>query len=261
MGLKKEKPPVDGEEMISFTEPDKIIVFNEAKHTYHYGKKRLKSGTGIVEDYTDTFDSDRISAMLAKKHGVDQQGLLDMWSSNGKAASMFGTSIHYVMEHYYRWREFGDKYAKLAGKDKNAAMPNHPFLQMLIKTLDEVRTDTKSESVQEALVSVTDKGICGLADEILIIDRKKKICRLSDYKITFDITVEKSDLKAPFTYLGGSKLSKNFLQMAIYGYMLELAGWTVTGADIYNWDGEWHVHTTEGNQFKKTMVLVGSRLV
>lgn len=261
MGLKKEKPPVDGVEMVSFTEPTEIIVFNEARHTYHHGTRQLKSGTAIVKDYEDHFDADRISAMLANKHGVDQQDLLDMWSSNGKAASMFGTSIHYVMEHYYRWRQFGEDYAKLAGKDKNAAMPNHPFLQDLIAGLDAIRTDTKSESVQEALVTIIDKGICGLADEILIIDRKKKICRLSDYKITFDITVEKSDLKAPFTYLGGSKLSKNYLQMAVYGYMLSLAGWTVTGADIYNWDGEWHVHTIEGTKFNKTMALVGSRLI
>lgn len=261
MGLKQEKPPVDGREIISFTEPKVTVVFNEEKHTYHHGKKQLKSGTTIVKDYEHHFDSERISAMLAKKHGVDQQDLLDMWESNGKAASMFGTSIHYVMEHYYKWKKFGEEYAELAGKDKNAAMPNHPFLQMLIATLDEVRVDTESETVQEALVSIVSKGICGLADEILVLDRKKKICRLADYKITFDIDVEKEDLKEPFEYLGGSKLSKNFLQMGVYGYMLSVAGWTVLGADIYNWDGEWHVHTIEGEKFNRTMALVGSKFL
>ena len=259
MGLKKEIP-VDPRNLLTSFNEGEDIYFDEPTHVYTHAKtgKVFKSATTWLKGYEDQFDSDRISASCSKKWGIPQEDILGMWESNGNAASGFGTAIHAVMEHYFTYKTVGKAVQISAGKEKNAALPNHPFLQQLIFDLEKVRVD--GDAVQEALVSSSKLGICGLIDDLFIVDRKKKICRIRDYKITFDILVEKTDLKAPFGYLGGAKLGKNFVQLSFYGYLMSLSGWTIEGVDIYNWDGEWSVHTLEGPKLMKTMLLVGSEL-
>jgi hypothetical protein len=258
MGLKKEEPVLPGKLLISFNEGAEIR-FDEIEHTYIYKGKRLKSATAFVKDYEDQFDNERISATCSKKWGIEQEKIQVLWESNGKAASMFGTAMHAVMEHYFTYKELGGEIQLVADKENNAALPNHPFLQQLINGIEEIRQD--GECYQEALVSSVKSGICGLVDDLFIVDRKKKICRIRDYKFTYDILVQKKELKAPFGYLGSDKLAKYYLQLCFYGYLMQLSGWTVQGIDIFNWDGEWHKHTLEGEKLMRTMVLIASKYV
>lgn len=258
MGLHKEQPEDPRKVLTSFNE-GKEIFFDVEKHEYTYKKKVLQSATVFIKDYEEQFDAARVSERCAEKWGIDQDQILNLWESNGNAASGFGTAIHAVFEHYFTYKKIGEEVQNAAGKEHNAALPNHPFLRQLIWDLEKIRVD--GDCHQEALVSCVKKGLCGLVDDLYIVDRKKKICRIRDYKITFDIEVEKNDLKDPFGYLGGSKLSKNFLQLSFYGYLMQLSGWTIEGIDIFNWDGEWHVHTLEGQKLMRTMVLIGSKFV
>jgi len=246
-------------ELLSFNEKNTLIYFDVEKHEYTFNGKVLTSATSFIKNYEDQFDNGRISASCSKNWNIDQEDILNLWESNGNAAALFGTAIHAVMEHFFTYKKLGAKIQEVAGKDKNAAMPNHPFLQQLIAGLEEVRLD--GDAVQEACVSSVKNGICGLVDDLFIVDRKKKICRIRDYKITFDILVDKKELKAPFAYLGSNKLAKNFLQLSFYGYLMSLSGWTIQGLDIYNWDGTWSKHTLEGPALMKTMVLIASKYV
>lgn len=258
MGLHAEKPEDPRKELKSFNE-GKVILFDEAKHEYTYKGKKLKSATNFVKDFEDQFDGAKVSACCADKWGVDQDTLIDMWDSNGSAASLFGTAMHAIMEHYYTYRDFGETVQNAAEKPNNAAMPNHPFLRRIIKELDQIRVH--GESYQEALVSSVKYGICGLVDDLYIVDRKKKICRIRDYKFTYDILVDKKELDSPFEYLGANKLAKYYLQLCFYGFLMQLNDWTVEGIDIFNWDDEWHIHTLEGPDLMRTMVLIGSTYV
>lgn len=244
---------------MSFNEKNTVILFDPIEHVYTHKGKTLKSASLFIKEYEDQFDSERMSATCANKWGVDQDDLLNMWASNGEVAAGFGTAIHAVLEHFFTYKKFGAKVQEVAGKDKNAAMPNHPFLQKLINDLEQVRLD--GEAYQEACISCVKQGICGQVDDLFIVDSKKKICRIRDYKITFDILVDKKELKAPFGYLGSNKLSKNFLQLSFYGYLMHLSGWTIEGIDIYNWNGEWKKYTLEGKDLMKTMALIASKYV
>lgn len=262
MGLHKEEPEEiedPRKQLVSFNEKDTVILFDVAKHEYTYNGKVLKSATSFIKDFEEQFDAERMSASCAGKWGVGQEELLAMWNSNGEVAAGFGTAVHAVMEHFFTYKKLGATVQTAAGKDKNAAMPNHPFLQSLINSLELVRLD--GEAYQEACISCVKKGICGLVDDLFIVDRKKKICRIRDYKITFNILVDKKEMKAPFAYLGKNKLAKNFLQLSFYGYLMTLSGWTVEGIDIFNWTGEWKKYTLEGKDLTKTMVLIGSKYV
>lgn len=259
MGLKKEEPVLPGKLLTSFNEGVEIR-FDEIEHIYTYNGKKLKSATSFVKDYEEQFDSAKMAPRCAGKWGVDEDVLVNMWESNGKAASMFGTAMHAVMEHYFTYKTFGEEVQLAADKENNAALPNHPFLQQIIAGIEEIR-DEDGDSHQEALVSCVKKGICGLVDDLFIVNEKKKICRIRDYKFTYDILVDKKELKAPFGYLGSDKLAKYFLQLCFYGYLMQLSGWKVEGIDIYNWDGEWHKHTLEGEKLMRTMVLIASKYV
>ena len=258
MGLKKEPIVVPGKLLTSFNERV-VINFDDIEHIYTYNGKQLKSATVFVKDYEEQFNNERVSATCSKKWGIGQEDIQALWESNGKAASMFGTAMHAVMEHYFTYKQLGEEIQFAADKENNAALPNHPFLQQLIAGIEEIRED--GECHQEALVSCVKKGICGLIDDLFIVNSKKKICRIRDYKFTYDILVQKKELKAPFAYLGSDKLAKYYLQLCFYGYLMQLSGWTVQGIDIYNWDGEWHKHTLEGEKLMRTMVLIASKYV
>ena len=235
-----------------------IVLFDVEKHAYYYKGKQLKSATTFVKDFEDQFDVEENSARCARKWEVDQDELKAMWDSNGTVAAGFGTALHAVFEHYFTYEKFGALIQEKADKAKNAAMPNHPFLQNLILDLKKIMPE--GESHEEALVTCVDKGVCGLVDNLFIVDKKQKICRIRDYKITFDILVEKKKLDEPFSYLGGSKLSKNFVQLSFYAYLMMNSGWKVEGLDIFNWDGQWHRYSLEGKELLKTILLVGGRI-
>ena len=233
------------------------ITFDDVAHTYMYKGNRLMSATGFIKNYEESFDSDRISRMSAEKWGEDQNEILTMWDSNGTAAAGFGTAIHSVIEHYFTHKPLGARITQAASKEHNAAMPNHPFLRQLIYDLEKIRLD--GDTRQEVLVSWVKQGMCGLVDDLLITG--DKTCRIRDYKITADILVNKTAPFAPFSYLGKNKLAKNYLQLAVYSYYLQMSGWKVEGIDIFNWNGEWSKYTLEGVSLMKTIILVGKELV
>lgn len=242
----------------SFNEKKVQVLFDEVPHTYIYNNAVLTSATGIVEKYGDTFDLERVSFMSSQKWNESQDDILALWDSNGQAAAGFGTAIHKVIEHYFTYKTIGARIQKVSGKKHNAAIPNHPFLQKLLYELEAIRQDGNTR--QEVFISSVKNGICGLVDDLLILDPKKKICRIRDYKITADILVDKSKLAAPFSYLGANKLSKNFLQLCIYACMLQLSGWKIDGIDIFNWNGEWKKYTMDSKDMGKTILLVASEL-
>jgi len=221
------------------------IDFDPIEHKYTHEGKKLKGGTTVTAEYHDGFDRERIASAFASKRNIDMPDVLALWDSGGNIAAGFGTAIHAVLEHYFTWK---DKW------EDCKAMPNHPFLIQLIKELEEIRIDGNTR--QEVLVSLVDKGVCGLVDDLLITG--KKTCRVRDYKITYNILENDKALYKPFTYLGSNKLAKNFLQLSIYSYMLEMSGWKVEGIDIYNWNGEWSHHMLEGDTLRKTILLVGT---
>lgn len=258
MGLHKEKPKDPRKQLKSFNEK-KIIFFDPVEHIYTYNDKVLKSATVFAKDFEEKFDSSSVSLTCSDKWGIDQESILDLWSSNGNTASGFGTTMHAIMEHYYTYKSLGQEIQEAAGKEYNAALPNHPFLRNLILELEDIKED--GECYQEALVSSVKYGLCGLVDDLLIVDRKKKICRIRDYKFTYDILVNNKELKAPFSYLGANKLAKNYLQLSFYGFLMQLSGWSIQGIDIFNWDGQWHLYSLEGIDLMRTMVEIGAKYV
>lgn len=231
------------EKLQSFNE-DVELEFDRVAHTYTYQGKRLESASAFVARHTKPFDKIGISKTCEKSWGVPQADILDLWESNGNAASGFGTAVHAVLEHYFKRRELGKQILEKSSKTVNPALPNHPFLQKLILDLEALDT-LEGDEMQEVLVSNVERGFCGLVDKLKILDAKKKVCRIQDYKIAYDTEVKGDKLLAPFDNLPPTKLSKYQLQLSVYANLLALSGWTVTGLDIFAYDGEWKVYPLE----------------
>lgn len=239
----------------SFSEPEIIVDFNDTQHVYNMrcpdGYKILKGGTTFIKRFYKPFDSLQISRQCSKYWGVDSNAIQNLWVSNGELAGLLGTTIHNALEHYINFRDVGQKITetrKKSGKDQkeNYALPKHPFLKKVIKSLNTM-TDKLDKQygveqvVAEALITDSATGWGGLVDRLAIIDSEKKIARIQDYKVNINAEVIESHNKPlpPFDYLPANKLTKYTLQMSFYGALLEKHGWTIEGLDVFIFEDKW----------------------
>lgn len=187
-----------------------------------------------------------MSSVSAKSWGVEQQDVKDLWESNTKLSSSFGTIVHNALEHYDRFMKLGEAIREKRELIENYAMPKHPILKSIISGFKEIYTGD-GEIIPEALITDVSGGYCGHADRILIIDNKNKICRIQDYKINVGSEDITSSMKAsvPFNELPANKITKYQLQMSFYANMLQKSGWTVQGLDVFVLEDEWKVFNLE----------------
>ena len=230
------------------------IEFEPIEHTYNYKGRRFLSASSFVEDYIKPFNAVEMAYHVSEKTGVPQGDIVDMWESNGNVAAGFGTAMHNVIEYYFKYEKIGAK-----TKESNGAMPNHPFLKQVINDLQKIKP--AGETYQEVLISHKKKNICGQVDDLLVLDAEKKICWINDYKFTANILAEKDKLSAPFNFMPPTKLSKNFIQLSFYAYMMMSSGWKVEGVSIYHWDGEWHKYDLEGAELGVLIMLITGKYV
>ena len=217
------------------------VLFDKVAHKYLTpdGKDYL-SGSVFASRYKNKFDADAVSGAVANKHGVPQKDVQDMWSLNGDVSSSLGTAVHNALELY-------GKYLQLSLKTKGtneSALNKNGIIRPLVESFFKGREDEKAG--YEVFVADETHGLCGFIDRLLIVDEKKKICRVQDYKTNHNINKSET-IKAPFKgQVPSTTLGSYWLQLSFYAYILQLHGWTVEGLDIFNWeDGEWKTYQND----------------
>lgn len=217
------------------------VLFDKVAHKYITpdGKDYL-SGSVFAGRYKNKFDGDAISKSFAKKHDVPQKDIQDMWSLNGEVSSTLGTAVHNALELYGKYLQLS-----LHTKGTNeSALTKNGILQPIVEAFYKGREDEKAG--YEVFVADEEHGLCGFIDRLLIVDEKKKICRVQDYKTNH--TINKAEtIKAPFKgQVPNTTLGSYWLQLSFYAYILQLHGWTVEGLDIFNWeDNEWKLYMND----------------
>lgn len=227
----------------SFNE-DVEVAFEPVAHTYFFGDKQLTGATEYIKRFYKPFDAETIAGVLEKNWGTPQQIIKDIWATNGEITSEFGSLVHKSLEFYHNYKAAGETIAKAKGESTNYILPKHPILKSIVE--DFIKIDKrKGKIISEALITDIAKGICGHADAIEIIDEKKKICRVGDFKVNINSQEIDKSMKvlSPFQELPSTKLSKYQLQMSVYGNMLQASGWTVEGLDIYVYEDGWKHYT------------------
>ena len=70
-------------------------TFKEDTHTYYCnGKKVGISTTGLIHQYTNEFDKDGMSKLVANKRGISQQEVLEEWRIENLHSTIKGDHIH-----------------------------------------------------------------------------------------------------------------------------------------------------------------------
>jgi len=226
---------------ISFNEKleDRDLERN-SDHKYFYQGKRLESGSKYASSFYKKFEAEGIAKNCEKSWGVPAQDIQDMWKSGGDVSSDFGSAIHQALEHYFNHRDT----AKIIGENKkdddDRAMPKHPILKKIVTDFVEL-AKIEDTVVTEAFVTDVKGGRCGQIDQLIVIDEKKKICDIHDFKINIESEDINSNMKAkaPYDTLPNNKLTKYYIQMKFYKEVLEATGWTVRNLKAFVYEDEW----------------------
>lgn len=223
------------------------------------GHKRLEgylSGSKFPEQFYAEFNSKDILEAIKKKHGLSDkeiEAIKAMWDINGLSSTNFGNAIHYAMENYDRNFALGDKIKSVKEfKTKppvigaNKALSRNPVLKKVVESFHE---KFGGDYIRFSEEFIWDKGLklCGSIDRIKVVDLKKRIIRIQDFKTDADINETKYQLvDSPFYELtqgenptmGKTLLDYHWLQLSFYAFILQRAGWIVEGLDVYWMNGE-----------------------
>lgn len=215
------------------------------------GHKRLEgyvSGSKFPEAFYAPFDKESILEAMAKKFGVDKEAIEAMWQLNNEASTGYGTAIHAALENYDRNFDLGDKIKSVKTfktKDPeigpNKALSKNPFIKKIVEDFHE-KFGGDYDRFSEEFIWDKEFKLCGSVDRIKVVDFKKRVIRIQDFKTDGDIHEKKYQLTdSPFYKLtqgdtpsmGKELLDYHWLQLSFYAFILERAGWKVEGLDIY----------------------------
>lgn len=201
------------------------LGYDDATHKYDDG---YLSGSAFSHKFIAPFNREAISYAFANKHKVDQEAVLEMWDKNAEASTSLGTAIHAALELFGKFNGLS-----MATKGTTeSCLHKNPILAQVVNVFYKGRENEKA--VYEPLVVDRERKLCGFIDRLLIVDEAKKIVRVQDYKTNPDIHKKKTIL-APFRgVIDGTELGAYWLQLSFYAYILQKAGWTVEGLDIFN---------------------------
>ena len=226
----------------SITEPGRLVEFDVEAHTYTdcVTGAKLTSGTTWCKPFKAPFDSDEIARKCSRDYGWGEtpETIAAMWSENGTIAANFGTALHEVLEYWVKHKAMGARIQRRKRKDRNPAYPNHPFLYRLLKDFDAMDPTPKAHIVPEAFISY--RNFCGQIDRLAVLDTKKKVARIQDYKFNADATkLNKQEYLSRFAHLPTNKVSGYQMQMSFYAHLMVHCGWTIPGLDALIYDSRW----------------------
>jgi ATP-dependent exoDNAse (exonuclease V) beta subunit len=109
----KTKPLIDFQKILNHPR-NAQINFDPVPHTYHHTDeqgvvRQFKGVTGLIEDYGNYFDVEKISKAVAYKRGVPQQQVKDEWKKTNKEAIDRGNYVHDTLEHFVKTGEILDE--------------------------------------------------------------------------------------------------------------------------------------------------------
>lgn len=192
------------------------IYYDDDKHEYTNKEGEVYlSGSVYAKSFQKPFDAKMMAGIMAKKvEKASADDIVAMWELKSEASRDFGNAVHKALQLYEQYGELAESL------NKTTHSHDHPALK---KAVDGFIEAHKGENVLcEVLVVDHEAKHAGRIDRLRIIDTNNKICRVQDYK-----TNVKAD-KEYWTH-----------QLKFYARILEKAGWTVEGRDIFQYTDTW----------------------
>lgn len=215
------------------------ILFDDKSHVYHATDgKSVVSGSAFADRFQEEFLADHIAGKMAEKHGVDASKIIDMWNKNSEASTSLGTAIHAGLELYGKYLNLS---MAIKGSSESALHSNSIIRNaVMLFFADKEKEVALYEPAVGYYHPSKDAWLVGFVDRVLSVNKEKKIVRVQDFKTNPDISKKirlKPEVKG---IIDATKLGVYWLQLSFYAYIIEKAGYTVEGLDIFNYvDDAW----------------------
>ncbi len=190
---------------------EKVKLETESHRYYDDKGAEYTSLSRVRGCIKEPFQSDMLSAIVAKRDGKTQAEVLAEWKGKGKEAADHGTNIHEALELY----------------EKTAFIkPENEFLRPMILSLTSEYKDYYQVH-QEVCLYDEEYKIAGTADHIIETTKhKSSILSIDDYKTNlkngiFFENKYKKYLLGPFSFVQDTNYFDYSLQLSCYAYMAQ----------------------------------------
>lgn len=194
--------------------------FYENGHYYTYKDKPISIGaTGLIEQYTQEFDSQAVAEKVAIKENKSIQEVLDEWEYKNKFACEKGSTCHEFAQHLWSRNKYevalfdnSEEFLNACGKIRR---------QALKFKLD--YEDRLEHLADEFVIGSEEYDIASAIDHIFINKLTGGLV-LVDYKTNSDIHKNERYaklMKVPLNNLKDTTLVHYAIQLSIYKYIVE----------------------------------------
>nr|DAX18409.1 MAG TPA: ATP dependent helicase [Caudoviricetes sp.] len=210
----------------------KDLKFDEATHTYTKLKKKLTPVSYVLKKFTEEFDSDKMSVLVANKRGITKEEVLKEWEDNKNKACQLGTKVHLFGENYCRDREL---------------KPTNGYEEAIVKWYS-TKPDYIETTFLELQMFSDALGIAGTSDMVFYNTKTGKF-KILDYKTNQDLfkNYKGKKMLKPFNYLLDNPYNKYQLQLSLYQILFEQTGYEIESRALV-WiksNGTYEVYKTE----------------
>lgn len=203
------------------------LEFFEDSHTYFVAGKRFPSVTGIINKFTDEFNTDLEAERYAKKNNFDKDDVIHGWDGEGLLGTTKGSRVHLFGEDYAKWKYFGigDKPRVTCKQCLGVIQFWNELPLYIVPVALEIQMYSKKY------------GYCGTAD-ILCYDTLNNKFILYDYKTNKKIFDERNNWTKHLKYIDSKfdliqdSFGKYTLQFSFYQILLEDIGVEVSHRNI-----------------------------
>ena len=199
------------------------ITFHEAEHIYETDScKEFTSCTTFIGEYFEKFDTELVSSRYAKKHGLEQSDVINMWDDKKDKACHLGTRVHY--------------YCEMSMENKELPLAENDDERDLFRVGESAVTRLKNKYefvATEEIVFSNKYKIAGMID-LLMRDPINGDLLILDWKTNKKITKEnrwQSGL-GPIKHLEDTSFNHYSLQLSLYKRIMQEEGYFDNVGDI-----------------------------
>ena len=199
------------------------IIYHDDPHVYYMNGVKSISVTKLISAFEKPFDTERMSAITARKTGKTQDEVKKMWKLKNEISTYKGSAVHSYIENYLAHKVFPYQNAHILN-NFNGIDPIKEKFDKIIPLVHKFHDDIDGKLMpikSELIVGDVEYGLCGMIDQ-LFYNKKSGMLELWDWKTNEKIDTHTDyPLLAPVSHLSTAKLDVYSLQLSLYKHILE----------------------------------------
>lgn len=204
------------------------VKFEEKRHIYMIGEKKLTSVTTLINQLKPEKDWDEIALKYSLKNGDTPEYWREKWKQEGIIGSEKGSEFHLYAENSLANKIYIPNESKLLDTQRRCELTEVNIVQalkkmMLMWNVFWVQAGVNLIPVRSEFITGDEElGIGGMIDQ-LFWNVKMKEFQIWDWKTNKEIKMSNKyqHLKHPLSHLDECEYNIYSLQIAIYKYIIE----------------------------------------